>query len=1423
MNSHENKFVFSLVLPAKFGVRMDNTIAALLMAVMDLMPVMTMVIWLVIDVVETAIVKQEASLEAQVLALVVHLIFGRLAMVIRGLAVLFAKPSVCVGLNVAYVVVQWLLIVLEVGFRMLLSFQMVVRFQTVVSSLVGFLMVLSTGFLIVVSVQMVVSSPMVVMFVGFSLVVSFKLMWLWMVVSFEMVGSFHMVVSSLVRFHMDLAVSFQMVVSFDIVVSFQKIELFVGFQTVVGPLRRLLRRISWHRTDCFASLGVPDGVGVDPEDEQARRRRRHVDALGILDRFSGSPGHVLEPGPHPHDPHADDFVPRPSEGAGLWDFGRAHAAVQHALGACRAGNATATAEAFEDFSAAHGLGFGLGAASGQAVDGAVRAAAAAAAPREGLAGAPAPPTRGLRALVLRAGLGGGSLRCAASLLALGADAGTHELVSVEMDPHLSSGAAQLVQHAIGSARPAALHHTALLPGDDTALAETLESLADGYDLDSFDVVLLARGDRALQREQLATLLRAGAVRHGTVVHAEGPGSDDPGTKDYMEDLHWARGRGGKMGSFSTQSHGLDGGRLATVSVFSSSREEKMISKPSYAAQVQHRPAPAELSLKSLAPKLDLPIDMLGELLQSAGADSTVAKSIIYPAALRKTKAKVEQAQPAPQPPPRSLAGHMVATILSRRLRPLMNMAEDFAATDFLRRRAEWRHRHGDESWEGEPSSMGAMIHDRAFQMDSPPAQLASAEAGGGPVGAGGFEMAVGLPAKGSTRRGPACEVRPGRHPHVALAGGGAGAPARPVRAGAGHGGPTALASRSARSPARGAEAKMKEHAREKDEHKAQQLKQAADLFRSAQAQFRRAQTAGAAEEYAACVRALSEAIALRSNHAPYYQTRGRCYVEMQQYQLGLMDFSMCVRLEPETARHYGYRGFCYWRLGRDDEALRDYDAAIRLEAKGEKASAAAPPAEKDKDAKEKPQAEAQPRMAAQYYFERAMVYTDREQYDKAVEGFQQAAEKRLPTPYKAYLHRGICLRKMDKLQESIMSLQQAIHLEPSSGDAHNHLGLSHIELGAFDEAKKCFASAIENDPCASFLDNRGLANYHLERYEEAVEDFSAAVEADPNDSSFRFNRGNARFKLGQHEEALVDYGEAIRLEPDNPTYLHHSGLAYEGCGSIRDAILKYEEALERDSDHHPSRFHLGTMCHADGQYERALKAFNQSPPDEALYEARGLVHRDMGDFQRALDDFDRVVELKPEEGRHYYNRGVVYHRMGQEQDAIENLTKAVNLGCADAAVFSERGLAWRALGNMAQAVIDLTSAIEADGMQTIYLSNRAQCLFEQGLHDRAEADLTRALCLDERDPGLLYKRGIARYAQHRYADSIADLKAAVQRDPPTEHMADIYYHLGVSYANLGKHQLAVPAYDSAIEREPDKPHFVHERAKSLQAVGDHEK
>lgn len=99
-----------------------------------------------------------------------------------------------------------------------------------------------------------------------------------------------------------------------------------------------------------------------------------------------------------------------------------------------------------------------------------------------------------------------------------------------------------------------------------------------------------------------------------------------------------------------------------------------------------------------------------------------------------------------------------------------------------------------------------------------------------------------------------------------------------------------------------------------------------------------------------------------------------------------------------------------------------------------------------------------------------------------------------------------------------------------------------------------------------------------------------------------------------------------------------------------------------------------------------------------------------------------------------------------------------------------------------------------------YFANRAQCFVEQGLYARAEQDLTKALGIDPKDPQLLYKRGIARYAQNNFQEAIDDLTSSLEHGAYPQNLHDIYYHLGVSFANLGKHLFAVPALDEAIKR-----------------------
>ena len=59
-----------------------------------------------------------------------------------------------------------------------------------------------------------------------------------------------------------------------------------------------------------------------------------------------------------------------------------------------------------------------------------------------------------------------------------------------------------------------------------------------------------------------------------------------------------------------------------------------------------------------------------------------------------------------------------------------------------------------------------------------------------------------------------------------------------------------------------------------------------------------------------------------------------------------------------------------------------------------------------------------------------------------------------------------------------------------------------------------------------------------------------------------------------------------------------------------------------------------------------------------------------------------------------------------------------------------------------------------------------------------------ALAQKNNDPRILYKRGLAFYRNKEFKKAIKDLYTSLDNEPFETYIADIYYHLGISYANL---------------------------------------
>ena len=98
--------------------------------------------------------------------------------------------------------------------------------------------------------------------------------------------------------------------------------------------------------------------------------------------------------------------------------------------------------------------------------------------------------------------------------------------------------------------------------------------------------------------------------------------------------------------------------------------------------------------------------------------------------------------------------------------------------------------------------------------------------------------------------------------------------------------------------------------------------------------------------------------------------------------------------------------------------------------------------------------------------------------------------------------------------------------------------------------------------------------------------------------------------------------------------------------------------------------------------------------------------------------------------RAFYWRGSAHLRKGDYDRAIADKTRAIELHPNFAIAFCDRGISYMEKGDHDRAIADWTRAIKLDPDYVDPLCNRALAYDQKRDHDRAIADLTRAIELE---------------------------------------------------------------------------------------------
>jgi tetratricopeptide (TPR) repeat protein len=163
--------------------------------------------------------------------------------------------------------------------------------------------------------------------------------------------------------------------------------------------------------------------------------------------------------------------------------------------------------------------------------------------------------------------------------------------------------------------------------------------------------------------------------------------------------------------------------------------------------------------------------------------------------------------------------------------------------------------------------------------------------------------------------------------------------------------------------------------------------------------------------------------------------------------------------------------------------------------------------------------------------------------------------------------------------------------------------------------------------------------------------------------------------------------------------------------------------------------------------------------------AEGLGKFSQADFTGAIDCYSEALKLMPSRGVLYLQRGLARLETGDFNGALADMDKALELDRPNKlAILICRGKAYQGLHDDAKALQDFNDAIKLDSKASLAYIGRAETYLCQGDDDRSLEDLEEALRLDPRQPHAYFLRAQIFKHKKMKEQAMADLHRAVELD-----------------------------------------------------------
>jgi len=237
----------------------------------------------------------------------------------------------------------------------------------------------------------------------------------------------------------------------------------------------------------------------------------------------------------------------------------------------------------------------------------------------------------------------------------------------------------------------------------------------------------------------------------------------------------------------------------------------------------------------------------------------------------------------------------------------------------------------------------------------------------------------------------------------------------------------------------------------------------------------------------------------------------------------------------------------------------------------------------------------------------------------------------------------------------------------------------------------------------------------------------------------------------------------------------NEGFCYLNSFTIKDKNINYSRLLCEDSEYDLDNGFIGAIKLYSYDYEKAIEKFNeaisQSPVYALAYKYRAKAYESLEKYKEATADYNTWIKLDPDNAIAYLNRANCIADYDEEKALLE-YNKVLELKPEYISAYNNRGRTYFSLNRKALGILDFeksialcTQKIQNNSKDAINYYYRGWALEKLDKKTEAMQDFDQSIALNPKHFASYFSRGFLKYNQEDYEGAIFDFRETLNLDP----------------------------------------------------------